>query len=197
MSIPKPISDAATTVLSDRRYTYALVIGVLIGVAMFALWFLNIEPVSGWMATLMGYVQSTATALVSAAQTAWAGVVTTFQAQPALALTTIVTTAGGIYGIASKISADRAAASKAVAAAAQVTEAQKAAIIAGQNLTVANGQVEDLKTQIAKYENDSTLTEAQTLIQEQATQLRSKVDQIDTLEKTILDLKMKEKTVIA
>lgn len=197
MSIPKPISDAATTVLSDKRYTYAAVIGILIGVALFMVWFFQIEPVSGWMVTLMSYVQIVAAGLVSAGQIALADLQNAFVTQPIPTATAVIATAGGVYGILSKISADRAAATKAVEAAAQVTEAQKAAITAGQNLTLANGQVEDLKTQLAKYQNDSSLTEAQTLISEQAMQIRSKADQITTLENTILDLKMKEKTVIA
>ncbi len=196
MSVPESVKTAASTIASDRRYTYALVLGVVIALGLYGLWFFQIEPVYGWLAGSMVLIEAAAVSLVEGIKTGIAGLTSAFVTQPIGTITATLASAGAVYGIVSKIRADHQTAKVQAEAATQVAEAQKAAISAGQKANMAEDKIKGLETQIEGYKNDTSFVDAQKIISEQRAKITTLTDTKAELEKLVADLKLKEKEVV-
>ena len=186
-----------TTALSDRRYTYAIVIGVAIAAVILTLWYLQVEPFHGYMAPFMAGVQTTAEVVAQKVTEGLNSIGTLFAQNPWQAGTVTLAAVGSAYGIISKIRADHLTAKTQVEAAKQVSDAQKQVILMGQQYQTSENQVKSLQTELETYKNDNALGEAQKLITEKTDRVRELETSVRTLEATIKELKLTEKTVVA
>jgi ribosomal protein S15P/S13E len=186
----------AAVVVSDRRYLIGAIIGATIGLSLFGLWYFHIEPAYSYLAGVMPPLQLAANSIVGGLKTAAAGIMTAFVTQPFATGTAMLASAGAIYGIVSKIRADKLSADTRAIAAKEVGEAQKAAIVASQQATMATEKIKTLEAQIEEYKNDTSFGDSQKIIAEQRDRVRTLEATVAELERVIEGLKLKEKTVI-
>lgn len=186
-----------TTALTDRRYTYAIVIGVAIAAVILTLWYLQVEPFHGYMIPFMAGVQDTAVVVAQKVQDGVAGIGKLFVENPWQAGTVTLAAVGSVYGIVSKIRADHLTAKTQVEAAKQVSDAQKQVILAGQQYEAAQVKIDSMSKELETYKSDNALGEAQKLLTEKTDRVRELETTVRTLEDTIKQLKLTEKTVVA
>jgi hypothetical protein len=200
MSLPNSqdtVWTVSKAVGTGRTYKVYLAIGVCIGLGLYVAWLTNFEPVHSFINDFILNISSVGVTVAEKAQV-WANDAGAyFTANPVPATIGIVTAAGTVYGLISKVQADRARAETERYTNEQIMETQRKLVETSQQHLLATQEIGGLKEKLSAYENDTSFIEAKQLIADQATQLRTKADEVSTLEKLITDLKLKEKTVIA
>lgn len=195
--IGKTIQTAAGALKTGISYKIYIVLGICIGIALYLAWLLKFEPIHGLVDGFMITMSNVAGELAAQAVVLFNGALAYFTANPVAGMIGLVTAFGTVYGLASTIRADRAKAETERLANEQIQETQRKLVETSQAHVLATQEISGLKEKLAGYENDTGFTEAQKLISDQVAQLRTKTDEVNTLEKVIENLKLKEKTVYA
>lgn len=198
MSMPR-IPDAQTvrsTLKTGMTYKLYIALGAGIGLAVFFAWLMKVEPIYSFVDGFMLEMSGAAKVLVNNLGLMVKDAIDYFNANPIPAVIGLVTAGGTVYGLVSKIQGDRARAESERYANEQIMETQKKLIETGQQHLLATQKVDALEGQLEVYKNDTSFTEAQSVIQNLKTQLSTKNETISELEKLLADLKTKETVVV-
>lgn len=190
MTQPQIPQGPQVLVNKNHSTAVAILLGIVIGLAIWFLGLQGVQPFTSWILWERNTVQS----IINGINPALTQIGNAMQSQPIPAAMTIISLGGGVYGIASKIASDRAATAAKNLASQQISDAQQEVIKIGQKHALAQQQISNLQDQLSGYQNDTSFTEAQQLIQQQTAALQSKSDTITELEGIIQD--MKQKTVV-
>jgi len=169
-----------------RSYTLlAIVIGVTVGLSLFSVWFLKIDPfheaLDGFMASMQAGVKTLTTS--------WGGAAGMLLEQmnknPIATGGSILAGTSAIVSLYSKFKSDKAKAQVEVAAAKAQSEAQKQLITQGQ----AYSQLQDKYLKIkGQVDGDTFANEARVLIEGQKTSIATLEQKVGTAQETIATL---------
>jgi hypothetical protein len=185
-----------TTIKTGLSYKLYLIVGVSIGLGIYLLWYFNIEPVHGLVNVLVVNLSVAGQQLAISLQGLASQAIAYFNAEPIPATIGVLTAAGTVYGIISKVQGDRARAETERLANQQIQETQQKLVETSQQHLAATQQITTLKDKLSAYESDTSFTEAQNVIGDLKKQLTTKTDTITELENIIESLKTKETVVV-
>lgn len=200
MSIPdvRPAAEAAANALkTGTTYKVYVLVGLIVGLCIFAVWFFRIEPVHGYVDNFIGALQPLISGITSLVKNLMSDMGKYFEAQPLPATIGVVTAFGTIYGVYSTVSAQRARAETERLANEQIQDTQSKLLQTSQQHLQALAENKTLQEQLDAYQNDTSFSEAQKIIGDLKTQVNSKTDQVTTLQNLVESLKLKEKVVAA
>jgi hypothetical protein len=184
----------------DHSTLFAVIIGVLLGLALWLLWFNNIEPFYSFLNPIVAWSISIMASLGVFARSLLAAIGKYAQENPIPATLEFLSVAGAGYGILSKLSADRAKNAVQNELNAKLMDAQSSLIDVSQKHDLAQQQIQTLNSQLDQYKNDDYVTQLETNVSQLkgqlTTQLAAKDETIRTLENMIQDMKQKTVTLV-
>ena len=177
---------------SKRSYTWiAVILGVTVGLSMFLVWYLKIDPFHEALDGFMGNMQ----AGVKTLTTSWGGAAGMLLEQmnknPIATGGSILAGTSAIVSLYSKFKSDKAKAQVEVAAAKAQTESQKLLITQGQAFSQAQSKMDEMQKKLDAYGIDTFADEARAVIERQKQELSSAKAQLEILSKQIETMRLK------
>jgi len=176
-----------------------IILGVLIGAGVFAVWFMRIEPFYGVLNPYVTSVVNAVANIIPTLSATFEGIWNAFLQNPIAYAATGITAIGGIYALISKIRADHAKQQIELVAAQREAEFQNDFYKQAQTLGQKETQLQELQQKISQLENNNSpnlLSEAQTVISQKNQELQMKNAEVQALQRVIAELKVKVKEVV-
>ena len=174
---------------NDHKGWIAIGVGVLIGVLVFVLWLLKIDPFYGWVNPVMVTVSGGVQVALANMATVWNGMLKAAAEQPSAAIAGVLAVGSAGVGLASKIKSDRAKIKAETAAAQAATEANRQMLLLSQENSIIRNKAASLQSQVEAYAQDTFAEEAKGIIAKRDQQLESARNQINELERLIKSLR--------
>jgi hypothetical protein len=193
-----PVLQVASAVskVKTPHYKTLLLVGLLMGVGVYSLWLLHVEPFAGilqpYMLAVTGFVKDIGAGIVNLVNM---GVKYTMS-QPLPAVVGGITMLGTVYGIFSKVAGDRALAKTQALASEQIQQAHADLLDLSQQHGIAQTKIGSLQEELDAYKNDTSFQEAQTMIGSLKTQVSQKEATVQELTHLIEDLKTKTTVMV-
>lgn len=200
-NIPGPILELGAAAVKKAKgkgthYRTLLAVGVLIGVGVYGLWILHVEPFAGYLQPYMlavtGFVRTLGADILSLANMA----IKYAEAYPIPAFLGALTMFGTVYGIFSKVVGDRALARTQAMASEEIGQARGDLLDLSQKHNIAQTKITSLQEELDAYKNDTSFQEAQGLIGNLKTQVSQKEATVQELTNIIEDLKTKTTVMV-
>jgi len=175
-----------------RSYTLlAIVIGVTVGLSLFSVWFLKIDPFHEALDGFMANMQVVVASVTTQAGNAGGLLLEQMNKNPIATGGSILAGTSAIVSLYSKFKSDKAKVQVEVAAAKAQSESQKALITQGQAFSQAQSKMDEMQKKLDAYGIDTFADEAKTVIERQKQELLSAKAQLEILSKQIETMRLK------
>jgi hypothetical protein len=174
---------------NDHKGWIAIGVGVLIGVLVFVLWLLKIEPFFGWVNPVMVAVNQGVQVALANIASVWNGMLKAAAEQPSAAIAGVLAVGSAGVGLASKIQSDRAKIKAETAAAQAATEANRQMLLLSQENDLVRRKAASLQKKVEEYASDTFAEEAKGIIAKRDQELESARTTINELERLIKSMR--------
>ena len=188
------IADFAAS--SSRKTWIVAAAGFLIGLGVWAVSYFHSEPLCAYTDMVVIPISRFAKQLLASGSVMLGDLSSYIVQYPVQAAVTAITATGAVIGLWSKITGDRARAQAEKVSSQAITEAQKAAIMNGQQFNMAQAKVQSLETQLKAYKEDTFAEEARDIIGAKDTQITQLNAQVQELRNLVAALKVQVREIV-